>query len=129
MSATPMKSTEKVAECWGPDAPDWVLALAALVDESGQARAATAINYSKAVVSMVLSNSYGGDMARVETAVRGALQDRKVACPVLGEIGANICIAEQRKPLLTTTNLRIRLWRACRDGCPHSFLEKRHAVG
>lgn len=113
----------KVAEAWGAEAPDWVLALAQLAIDTSVARAAKAIGYSPAVVSTVLGNSYAGNTEKVERAVRGALMDLKVECPVLGEIRADRCIANQRSDLNVTSNRSVRLWRACRGGCPNSFME------
>ncbi len=113
-----------VSTHWGDDPPSWVAALARACAQSSQRAVAKAIGYSPAVVNTVLRRSYGGDYGRVETAVRGRYLGHTVGCPVLGEIGADRCVAEQRREFAPTNALRVQLWRACRGGCPHSTLTK-----
>lgn len=110
---------EKAEVSWAP-APDWVQVLAAEVDRRGQPAAAKKIRYSAATVSQVISNSYRGDLARVEEMVRGALMAATLECPVLGEIGRDRCAAEQQEPFRATSAFRAQLFHACRAGCPHS---------
>lgn len=126
MIGTPQSAADKIAECWGEAAPDWVELLAQQADATSRSAVAKAIGYSAAVVSTVLGNRYGGDMGRVETAVRGAYQNRMVDCPVLGEISAAICGVEQRRPLNTASPQRVQLYRTCRAGCPHSNLGRKY---
>jgi len=102
-----------------------VLTLAKACDATSQARAAKEIRYSPALVSTVLNRRYTGDLTRVEAAVRGAFMAERVACPVLGEIPTQRCLEEQRRPFMNTNHERIRLYRACRSGCPHSRLGER----
>lgn len=109
-------------ESWDGVPPDWVVALAAEAARRSGAAAARRIGYSPTVVSTVLRRSYPGDLAKVEQAVRGALMGETVGCPVLGEIGRDQCLREQDMPNVPTSSVRARVYRACRDGCPHSRL-------
>ena len=117
-----MKDTarSKVARAWGDDAPAWVRALADECDHSSQSKTAARIGYSPAVVNTVLARTYRGDYTAVEQAVKGALQAETVQCPVAGEIAAHQCSEFQRQPFSPTNSMRVRLFRACRSGCPHS---------
>lgn len=99
--------------------PDWVEELASYADGHGLKSAGTVISYSPATVSQVISNSYRGDLARVEEMVRGALMAVNVTCPVLGEIGRNACLSHQKAPLSTASPSSVRLFHACRGKCSH----------
>ncbi|MCJ2050869.1 transcriptional regulator [Methylobacterium sp. J-070] len=116
-------ATEKAAAAWGPALPDEVRALALHVDRTTGAAAAKAIGYSPAVVSHILAARYPGDQRAVFARIRGALMGETVLCPVLGEIGRDRCLSEQKKPFATSNAARARLYRACRSGCPHSWLK------
>lgn len=105
---------------WGEDLPDWVRALAQACDRTSQKKLAQEIGYSATVVNQVIKGTYKGDLTAVESAVRGALLDYKVECPVLGELRAHHCLEHQRQPFSTANPQRIRLYRACRSGCPHA---------
>jgi hypothetical protein len=107
---------------WGDAIPDWVLALAEEAKATSGVLVAERIGYSPAVVTHVLRNHYRGDMERVAEKVRGALMGVTVCCPVLGEIGKDRCLDEQKKPFAGTSSVRSRLHRACRAGCPNSRL-------
>ena len=72
------------------------------------ARTAKRIGYSSAVVSHVLNNDYSGDMSRVEAKVRGALMSQTVTCPIVGEIGLDRCLDEQK--IGNTGASSIRAW-------------------
>jgi hypothetical protein len=110
----------KAVAAWGDALPDWVAELARYASETSGTLAADAIGYSPAVVTHVIGNAYKGDLARVEDKVRGALMGMVVACPVLGEIGRNRCLDEQKTPFSASSSIRSKLYRACRSGCPHS---------
>lgn len=105
---------------WGGKAPDWVHVLAEQRAASTQRAVAEQIGYSPAVVSCVLKGTYRGDLRAVEQAVRGAFLHATVDCPVIGELRAHRCLEIQRQPFAATNPQRVRLYRACRNGCPHS---------
>ena len=103
----------------GPGDVDWLIELAALADKIGLARAGQKLGYSAATVSQVLSGNYRGDLDRVEQCVRGALMGSIVRCPVLGEIGRDRCLDEQKQPFRATSAMRAQLFHACKS-CPHA---------
>lgn len=107
-----------------PPQPDWVAVLREACQRQTQVTVSRRLGYSASVVSSVLKGSYRGDLGAVERAVRGALMAATVVCPILGELAMDVCAREQRKPFTATNALRVRLWRACRAGCPHSRLTK-----
>lgn len=123
MTATAKKTdlVQRAASSWG-EPPDWVLELAEQAMATSQGRVAKRIGYSGSVVSQVISNSYAGDLERVETAVRGALMHEVVGCPILGVMARNRCLDWQAKPFSNANSLNPKMHRACRSGCPHSRL-------
>jgi hypothetical protein len=104
---------------WG-DPPDWIVALAVEANRTTLKAAADRIGYSAPVVSEALSATYRGSLARVEERVRGALMGLTVDCPILGDIGRDRCLDEQKEPFRATSAMRARLWHACRGGCRHA---------
>lgn len=123
----PASALDRARAAWG-DAPDWIVTLAEACDRSSQRQVAEEIGYSAATISNVLKATYKGDLTAVEKAVRGALMRLTVDCPVLGEIPANQCLIEQRRPFAATNARRVALYRACRglggQRCPHSRVHK-----
>jgi len=113
---------ERATASWG-QLPDWVRALAEECGRTTQSAAAKRIRYSPSVVNQVLGNSYAGDILKVEEAVRGALLGARVTCPVLGDIKTTRCHEEQGKQLSSSSPMRVKLYRACRSGCPHSRIK------
>ena len=119
----PVDHLGKAEIAWG-ELPDWVIILAEACARSSQSAVAKRIGYSAATVSQILSNGYRGDVSRVEQMVRGALMSETVECPALGDIARNVCLGWQAKPYAATSSHRVAMYRACRDGCPHSRLFK-----
>jgi hypothetical protein len=109
-------------EAWGAELPDWVERLAVEADRTSQNQAGREIGYSGSVVHSVLKRNYTGNMDKVEKAVRGRFMKAVVECPVLGEIGADVCLGHQKRAIgfSTASSHRVQLARACRGGCPHS---------
>jgi hypothetical protein len=108
----------KARAAWPDPLPAEVLALADACNASTASAVAARIGYSPAVVSHVLSAKYRGDMTAVFARIRGALMAETVACPVLGEIGTDRCLIEQRRPFAATNSTRARLFHACKT-CPN----------
>lgn len=98
----------------------WVETLATECKRTSQVRAALLLGVSGSLVNQVLKGSYKGDMNRIKALVEGALMGQMVACPVLGELKQNLCLEHQAREFASTNQTRVRLYRACRDGCPHS---------
>ncbi len=46
----------------------------------------------------------------------------EVECPVCGVIPRQRCIEHQRKPFMTTSPMRVALYKACRGGCPNALI-------
>lgn len=115
-----MTSLERAIAAWGGNPPDWVQALARACDETSQRRVAEALDYSPGAVNGVVNNKWPASTAAIEAAVRRAYMAVTVICPVLGEIGQAECEANQARPFSAANGLRVRLYRACRDGCHHS---------
>jgi hypothetical protein len=104
---------------------DWIAVLRDACEQRGQKRVAAEVGYSPAVISRVLKGNYTGRADLVKERVESVLiGDRTVTCPVLGEIAWHECLDTQRLPFAATNAQRVRLYRACRSGCPNSRLEE-----
>lgn len=103
---------------WGFGVPVWIAALARACDTASLSAVATRVGYSSGALSMAINAKYPGDMAALEKAVRGVLLAEKLACPVLGLIPGNDCLANQRQALTTASPQGVRLSRAC-PSCAH----------
>lgn len=102
----------------------WLEVLQAEVEASSLAVVADKIGLSRTTISQVCNQKYPGDLARVQTLVEGNLMGHKVICPILGEIPVHQCLAHQRRGAneVGSSPMDIKLWKACRSGCPHSQL-------
>lgn len=114
-----MSALTRATEAWGEALPDWVTVLAEECDATSQAATARRIGYSPAVVNTVLKAAYKGDVSAVEQAVKGALLDATVNCPVAGPLAAHVCLEYQRRPFKPTNAQRVKLYKTCHGGCPH----------
>ncbi|RJF70900.1 transcriptional regulator [Rhodopseudomonas palustris] len=112
------------AAAWGDALPDWVAELAREATRTTATRTARRIGYSPAVLSAVFAAKYQGNMKTVEARVRGALMGLTVDCPVVGEIGRDRCLDQQRMGNTGASSIRARLYRACRGDCQHSNLKE-----
>jgi hypothetical protein len=110
-------------EAYGEALPEWVEALAIEANRTTGAAAGRRIGYSGSVVTSVCKATYAGDIGAVEAKVRGALMGATLECPVLGEIGRDRCLDEQKKRHVATSAVRTALFHACRSGCQHSRLK------
>jgi hypothetical protein len=118
----------KAFERWG-NPPDWIIVLAEACSRSGQKAVGEHIKYSPATVSQVLSKTYRGDLPTFESMVRGAFMAEIVVCPILGDMPGNICLGWQKKPFAATSSHRIRMYQACRNGCPNSRISVNQPTG
>lgn len=101
---------------------DWLAVLRAECEKTSQSAVSKKLGYSPAVVNQVLKSTYKGDVTKVEAAVRGCFMNEVVDCPVVGEIATHICLNYQKLPFAAINPLRVQLYKACRNGCPHSKL-------
>jgi hypothetical protein len=110
--------------------PEWIAVLREFSKpskdnpERSQVSAARLIGTSSSVVSQVLSGKYPGNLANIEARVRGALLDEKLTCPALGSINRKRCQDEQNRPFAVTNPYRVKVYVACRSGCPNSRHKK-----
>lgn len=119
---------DKARLAWGDEMPEWVLALAETCRKASQSAVAKRLDYSPGVVSSILSNTYKGDVARVELMVRGTLMAETISCPAIGEIARTTCWDWQAKPYAPTSGHRAMMYRACRNNCPFSRIAG-HTLG
>ena len=110
---------DKAKVGWGEPLPEWVAELARLADAEGLAGAGKRVGYSLSAVSVVISGKYRGDVTRVAEMVQGALMALTVECPVLGQIGRDRCLTEQKEPFRATSRHRAQLFHACKT-CPNA---------
>ena len=103
-----------------PNAPEWLVVLAAHAKAHRQRKAAEDIGYSPTVVNQVLKGTYTGDLKAVQAKVEGALMGAMVQCPVIGEMPRNRCVEHQARSrsFATTNPLRVRLAKVC-PTCPN----------
>lgn len=104
-----------------------MIALAEQCNATSQQRAGKLIAYAGSTISQVISNTYNGDLARVEEMVRGAFMAATVDCPVLGDMARNVCLEWQKRPYTDASSLHIRMNRACRV-CPLAMQKKADAA-
>ena len=103
----------------------WLDELRRHVDDSSLGVVASEMGLSKATISLVLNGKYNGDMVRIQNLVESVYMGHTVTCPVLGEIPKHKCLAHQSTKHVGSTPNAIRLWKACRSGCPSSQLKER----
>ena len=132
MNAAIDGNVAKARRAWGENAPEWILALAEECDRTSQSRAAKRIGYSAPTVSQLLAGKYEGDLERVRELTEGLLLVEDVQCPVLGTISRADCTRWQTLPFGTSDSTRVRVFHACRRGCPNarqSLIERGNAQG
>lgn len=111
---------DKARAAWGEAMPAWVKTLAEACDDLGQKAVGAKIGYSHAAVSQIIANKYRAGLEKPRRAVMGAMSGAVVQCPVLGEIDDASCIENQRRPFASTNLMRVKLFKACRAGCPNA---------
>lgn len=99
--------------------PDWLRVLRAAVKKDGLKQVSLQIRRSKSCISGVLSGKYKASTEQIAERVRGELMNKRIECPVLGEISPAACQDWQEKPFAATNPERVAVYRACRAGCKH----------
>ncbi|WP_299001694.1 helix-turn-helix transcriptional regulator [uncultured Shewanella sp.] len=97
----------------------WTTILSQQAKARGQVAVANELGVSKTVVSQLINGKYPGDLNRMQALVEGAYMAKTVSCPIMGDIPLHQCDKYQRNTL-TSHPTRLKLYRACRGGCPHS---------
>lgn len=103
---------------WGEAIPDWIVVLADECDRGGQGATARRIGIAKSTINEVMRRTYKARLGNIEQKVRGALMGTTVVCPVLGEIGVDLCLENQRRPFSAANPIRVQLHRTC-PTCAH----------
>ncbi|MBV7262591.1 helix-turn-helix transcriptional regulator [Photobacterium sp. WH24] len=103
---------------------DWIEALKQEIAKPGrsQNQVALELGVSSSKLSQVLRGIYPGQVEDLKIAVEGKYMAKTVVCPIKGEIAVDVCKAFQKQPFSSANRERVRLYRACRSGCPHSSL-------
>lgn len=102
----------------------WLSALRQVCADGSQAAVAKRLGVSPSMINQALKGVYKGDIERLRGLVEGAYLNQTVRCPVIGDIGLDVCLHHQAEPFKPVNPLRVKLYRACRGGCPHSRLQK-----
>lgn len=84
-----------------------------------QAKVAKELKVSPATISLILKESYTGDVDRIETLVRGKFMKETVMCPIMAAISKDRCLEEQSKPFSAHNPMRAKLYKACKN-CIHN---------
>jgi transcriptional regulator with XRE-family HTH domain len=109
-------------------AADWLDVLRAACAETSQAAVARQLGISSSTINQALKGTYKGNLSRLKTLVEGRLMKQTVECPVIGELAKHQCQEHQAREgrFITANPLTMRLYRACRSGCPHSKLPQEY---
>lgn len=103
---------------------NWLEELQAAVKGSSLAVIAERLGFSRTTISMVCNGKYKGNLDNVRERVESVLLGKSVICPILGQIPAHQCKAHQARRAgdVSSAPNEIKLYKACRSGCPHSQL-------
>lgn len=102
----------------------WLDVLRQACADSSQAAVAKRLGVSASMINQALKGAYKGDLSRLQGLVEGAYLHQTVHCPVIGEIGLDVCLRHQAEPFKPVNPMRVKLFRACRSGCPNSKIPK-----
>ncbi|MCG9624609.1 helix-turn-helix domain-containing protein [Vibrio mediterranei] len=106
--------------------PSWLKALKDEIDKPGnsQSKVAKQLGISTSKLSQTLRGVYPGSVDDIRIKVEGMYMTKTVVCPVKGQLLVNECADNQQRPFSSSNRERVRLYKACRAGCPHSSLEQ-----
>ncbi len=107
---------------------NWLDTLRKACEETNPNFVARQLNVPLRMIDRALKGKYKDSSKRLQTWVEGVLQGKTVDCPVIDNLPKHKCLEYQtRDPKFATANpLSIRLYRACRSGCPHSKLPREY---
>jgi hypothetical protein len=103
----------------------WLDELKQQVESTSLATAAHAMGVSKTAISLLLAEKYGADTSKMQALVESVFMGHKIDCPILGSLPKHKCKQHQHCTHVGSQPQQIRLWKACRSGCPHSQLNER----
>ncbi len=98
---------------------NWKQVLIEQAQQHGQLAVAKELGVSKTAISQLINDKYPGDLTRMQKLVEGAYMNQVVQCPIMGELSLHECDKHQRNTS-TSNPLRLKLYKACRSGCPNS---------
>jgi hypothetical protein len=103
----------------------WLDVLRAEVAAASLSTVSRKLGISRTAISQLCNDKYPGDLVRMQQLVEGVYMGHTVVCPILGNIPSHQCLANQRRSAGEVSNspMDIKLWKACRSGCPHSQVE------
>lgn len=104
--------------------PSWLDILRQACIDTSQAAVARRLGVSASMINQALKGAYKGDLSRLQGLVEGVFLRQTVHCPVIGEIGRDTCLHHQAEPFKPVNPQRVKLYRACRNGCPNSKIVK-----
>ena len=104
--------------------PKWLSVLIEQTTQHGQLSVAKELGVSKTAISQLVNGKYPGAMDRMQKLVEGAYMNQVVTCPIMGEISLHECDKHQRNTS-TSNPQKLRLYKACRSGCPNSQQPKK----
>lgn len=102
----------------------WLEVLRDEINKPGksQNKVAKELGFSSSMISQVLRGKYPGSIENLKLKVEGRYMNLTVSCPVKGEIPVDECREHQSRPFSSANRERVKLYRSCRSGCPHSSL-------
>ncbi|WP_257325580.1 LacI family DNA-binding transcriptional regulator [Pseudoalteromonas rhizosphaerae] len=101
---------------------NWLDVLKEETAKQGMRAVAEKLGVSKATVSQVVNDKYKASTHVIQQRVEGVFMAFVVNCPILDDIPVNVCLEHQARKFAATNHVRVALYRACRNGCPHSKL-------
>lgn len=102
---------------------DWMAELNHQIKLKTQRKVAAELQVSATMVNQVVNGTYPGSLDTIRIKVEGKYLNSCVSCPVLGDIPVNECLENQQRPFSASNPQRVKVFRACRAGCPNSKLE------
>ena len=114
---------DKAEAAWGEKMPSWVRTLATVCAGMSVRKVAVRLDVSPAIISLAIGKKRE-NLDFIRERVEQLLMVSRQLCPVLGEIHGDKCLQEQARPFSSANPLRIQVYRACRNGCPH-YREKK----
>lgn len=104
---------------------EWIAALQVECEKTSQAKVAKALRQvdgfpSPTVINQVLHDTYPSDRGRerLQMLVEGRYMGVTLDCPVIGDIGLDVCAEWQALPFSAANSLRVEMFRACLK-CPN----------
>jgi hypothetical protein len=100
----------------------WLDILHEQAEKSTITEIARQLDYSRTSISLVMSGRYDGSTAKIAAKVIEIFTDR-VSCPHFGcDLTKAVCGDHQSRQMPTSDAAALRLWMACRNGCPNCDL-------